>query len=112
MLIEHRIEKGVCIVTINGDITREEVDEVEDYVKPFLKDEAIQGLALNLAQVNILDSTGIGLVVTMLKSLRQREAKLALYHINEKNLAIFKMIQLDKILKLYQTEAEALAYFE
>lgn len=82
-------------MTINQNITREEVEELEAYVQPFLKDEALKGIALNLAKVNHLDSSGIGPVVIMLKTLRQRGAELVLYHLNEKNLKIITMIQLN-----------------
>ena len=67
---------------------------------------------IELTDVDTLDSTGVGLVVSMLKSLRQRDADLVLYYISEKNLAIFKMVNLDRILKLCETEAEALVSFD
>ena len=59
MLIEYRLENDVCIMTINGDITLGGINELEEDIKPFLKDNAVKGIALNLANVDLLDSSGI-----------------------------------------------------
>ena len=112
MLIKHHYEKGVCIVTVNGNMAFERVDELEAFFKPLLKDEATKGIALSLENVDLIDSTGIGLIVSMFKALQQRGARLVLYHVSEKKLEIFTMTNLDNMLPLYETEAEALASFE
>lgn len=109
MLIEHRIEKGVCIIDIYGKILANNVEELKKYVHPYLTNESIQKLALNLAKVEYIDSSAIGLMASVLQALKRREADLILFNLNKKNRSIIKMISFDKIVTIYETEEEIFA---
>ncbi len=108
MQLSHRIENDVCIVAIEGNIALDGVSDVKSYVKPFLEDEAVQKIIINFEKVNFIDSSGIGLIVSIFKTLQQRQAKLALCSLSNKNNEIFNMTRLDKILNIYGSEDEAL----
>lgn len=108
MKIDHRIEDDICIVNINGDMTRDYVKKFQTYMEPFIENESIKGIALNFANVKFIDSSGIGKIVTIFRLLQSREAKLKIYNINQKDHEIFKMTGLDKIWDLQRTEEEVL----
>lgn len=93
---------------IAGNIALDGVSDVKNYIKPFLDDESVKGVVINFEKVNFIDSSGIGLIVSIFKTLQTRQAKLALCNLSKKNTEIFNMTRLDKILNIYDSEAEAL----
>ena len=110
MRIKHRMNnKNICLITIDGNIALEGVADLKNYVKPFLENQKVDTIVINFDKVDFIDSSGIGLVVSMYKTLQQRQARLLLTHLSKKNTEIFHMTRLDKILSIYPTEEEALA---
>ena len=105
----NRTGNDVCIVGISGNIALDGVNEVKDYVKPLLEQDGLKALVINFENVNFIDSAGIGLIVSLFKSLQQRGGKFALCSLSEKNQEIFNITRLNKILDIYGTEAEALS---
>ena len=108
MKLEHRKQDSVCILNVEGNIAFEKVGEVKNYVKPLLADDSISAILINFQKVEFIDSSGIGLIVSIFKTLQQRQAKLILSDLSKKNSEIFNMTRLDKIISIYSTEAEAL----
>jgi anti-anti-sigma factor len=84
------------------------VNEAKDYLRPLLDNQSIKGLLINFGQVNFIDSSGIGLIVSIFKTLQQREAKFGLANLSKKNEEIFTITRLNKILDIYPSEAEGL----
>ncbi len=109
MEIEHRIEGKTCIVNIDGKIIFDSTGKFKTYMKPLIENEAIKGVALNFANVNFIDSFGIGEVFFTFKALRKRGAKMAIYNISQKNNELFKILGFNKILNFQGTEEEALS---
>jgi len=108
MQLKHRIEDNVCIFSIEGNIALDGVSDVKSYIKPFLSDEDIKGIVINFESVNFIDSSGIGLIVSVFKNLQQRKASLTLCQLSAKNKEIFNMTRLDKILNIFDSEQEAI----
>lgn len=109
MRIKHNIDNNICIITIDGNIALEGVGEVKSYVKPFLQDGAVKAILINFERVEFIDSSGIGLIVSIYKTLQQRQAKLLLCHLSKKNNEIFNMTRLDKILSIHPTQEDAIS---
>ncbi len=89
MICTHRIEDGVCVVSIEGNIALDGVNEAKAYLKPHLDDAGVQGLVINFDKVNFIDSSGIGLIVSIFKTMQQKEGKFALSNLSKKNEEIF-----------------------
>ncbi|MBF0350665.1 MAG: STAS domain-containing protein [SAR324 cluster bacterium] len=109
MQLNHRVEKNICILSVEGNIALDGVSDVKSYLKPFLDDDSIKGIVINFEGVNFIDSSGIGLIVSVFKNLQQRGAKLTLCKLSQKNQEIFNMTRLDKILSIHETEAQAIS---
>ncbi|MBF0277838.1 MAG: STAS domain-containing protein [SAR324 cluster bacterium] len=108
MRIKHEINGNTCVVAIDGNIALEAVGEVKNYIKPFLQDEKTTAILVNFEKVDFIDSSGIGLIVSIYKSLQARQGKLLLSQLSKKNGEIFHMTRLDKILSIYPTNEDAL----
>jgi len=109
MICTHRIEKNVCVVSIEGNIALDGVNEAKAYLKPHLDSPDIKGLVINFEKVNFIDSSGIGLIVSIFKTVQQKEGKFGLTNLSKKNEEIFSITRLDKILNIYGSEKEALS---
>ncbi len=108
MEFSHRVANKICVVSITGNIALDGVNEAKDYLKPLLEDPDLKGLLINFDQVNFIDSSGIGLIVSLFKTLQQREAKFGLSDLSKKNEEIFNITRLNKILDIYPSEAEGI----
>ena len=102
------VQEGSTIIDLRG--------EVDAFTAPKLKQEIINlieggttRLAVNLANVKYLDSTGLGVLIGGLKRLRESEGNLVLVGPGMRILRIFEITGLDKIFDIYDTEGEAAA---
>jgi anti-anti-sigma factor len=109
MIFSHRIENDACIVAIEGNIALDGVNEAKAFLRPHLENPAVHNLVINFDKVNFIDSSGIGLIVSIFKTMQQKEGKLALTNLSQKNLEIFTITRLNKILEIFPTEQDALA---
>lgn len=105
------IDEQASIVDLQG--------EVDVYTAPQLKqqiitmlDSGVKHIVVNLADVEYLDSTALGVLIGGLKRLREREGTLDLICPNPRIKRIFEITGLDKIFDMYTTEAEALGALE
>lgn len=109
MICTHRIEDGICFVAIEGNIALDGVNEAKAYLKPHLDSPDISALVINFENVNFIDSSGIGLIVSIFKTMQQKEGKFALTNLSKKNEEIFAITRLNKILEIYPSESEAIS---
>ncbi len=108
MIFNQRMDNETCVVSIEGNIALDGVNEAKTFLKPHLENPAVRSLLINFEKVNFIDSSGIGLIVSIFKTMQQKEGKLALTNLSQKNMEIFTITRLNKILDIYTTEAEAL----
>lgn len=108
MICTHRIQDGVCVVSIEGNIALDGVNEAKAYLRPHLESPDVKGLVINFEKVNFIDSSGIGLIVSIFKTMQQKEGQFALTNLSKKNEEIFSITRLNKILDIYGSEQEAM----
>lgn len=99
------MDLGLTSDTLPGDITLISVTgEIDVYTAPQLRDVAAQAvlaggrrLIIDLGGVDFLDSTGLGVLVGVLKRLRAVDGALALVCRQERILKIFRITGLTKV---------------
>jgi len=109
MIFSHRVEDNICLVSIEGNIALDGVNEAKAFLKPHIEDPAIKGIVINFEKVNFIDSSGIGLIVSIFKTMQQKEGKFAITNLSQKNEEIFSITRLNKILDIFPTEGEAIS---
>jgi anti-anti-sigma factor len=95
-------------VTLIGRLDTSGVDRVETRFVAQLVPGS-NNAVIDLSEVDFVASMGIRMLVSAAKSLRSRQAKLALYGARPQVLQVFEAITLQKIIPICATEAEALA---
>lgn len=87
--------------------------EVDIYTAPSLRETIVDSvekgkykIAVDLDDVDFLDSTGLGVLVGGLKRVKQHDGELGIICNQEKILRIFKITGLTKIFKMYTSAEE------
>ena len=107
MKITHRVENHICLFDIEGNIVVEKIGQFKNYLDPFVNNPSFTGIAINFANVGVIDSSGIGVIVSLYKSLKQRQARLVLYQLGPQNRETLEINQLNQFISFYSTEQEA-----
>jgi len=63
---------------------------------------------LNFSELEYMNSSGIGLLVTLLIRANRQGQKIAAFGLSDHYKDIFELTRLDEAIKIYETEAEAL----
>jgi anti-sigma B factor antagonist len=68
-------------------------------------------IAVNLARVSDLDSSGIGALVRTFSSLKRAGGRCTFFSPNARVQMVLRMVHMDKVLDISEDEATALAHF-
>jgi anti-sigma B factor antagonist len=102
---------NTSILDLSGSLMRgQPVDAFRNQVQDLLKGGA-KHLAINLTQVQFIDSSGVGALVGAFTSVGAVGAKCKFYGATERVFQILKMLRLDRALDLHPDEASALSAF-
>lgn len=75
-------------------------------------DEGNVKIHLNLSDVDFINSSGLGALVSLMKETRLRHGRLTVSNLAAYVKEIFEITQLSHIFEIYDTEEEALSSFE
>ncbi len=108
MKIEDRIDGNFAIISIEGNIVLEDTAKLKSSVEGFIEDGNLKGVILNCEDVHFIDSSGLGLIVSIYKTLLKRDRKFALTNLNDRTREIFILTKLDKILTITDSNSDAI----
>lgn len=105
------VRKGsatTSIIDIQGDVSASaEHALTEAYTQA--STPATRVIILNFTGLAYMNSSGIGLLVTLLVRVKRQKQQLLSYGLNEHYRHIFELTRICDVIKTYDTEAEALA---
>jgi anti-sigma B factor antagonist len=84
-----------------------ETPDILKNVEKFLKNNGYPNCLINLEQVQVLDSTGIGLFIAVNNMLKKNGSRMAITGITERVVEIFRITRMDSYFKCFKTVAEA-----
>lgn len=98
---------STCVLDIHG--------EINSSAEPILMEAYNQACArgarnilMNFSDLQYMNSSGIGLLVTLLIRVRRQNQRLMAYGLNEHYQQIFELTRLNEAISIYQDEAEAI----
>jgi anti-sigma B factor antagonist len=108
----HRKEReGVTILDMKGRITvGPEATSLREAVAAAVAD-GIRQLVLNLAQVDFIDSTGLGAVVMCSTTMRKAGGAVKLLNLNRRNIELLVMTKLATVFETFTDETDAVNSF-
>ncbi len=103
-------EADVCVVSVEGQLivgNRQELkqkvlDEIERGERKFLVD---------FSQTGYIDSSGLGVLVSLSKKIREHGGELRLTNLNEDLKTLFELTKLDTLFQIAETRERALDSF-
>ncbi len=89
-------EKGKYVLIIpEADIVADKVAELKDEIMKYI-DEGKSEIHLDLKHVDLIDSSGIGVLILARNSLNKMGGSLKLANVNEDILKMFRIMRLDR----------------
>jgi len=71
--------------------------EVKEELNKNLNDSAETDFVLDLQNIKFIDSTGIGVLISALKTARQNNGNFMLTHVNKEVMDLLSLMKLDKV---------------
>jgi anti-sigma B factor antagonist len=111
MDIKERVVKGVSILDLSGKIVLGEGDvQVKERIKDLMADGQRRVL-LNLAEVNYIDSAGLGTLISSYTTAKREGGSLKLVNLTKRIQDLLAITKLITVFETFDSEAEALASF-
>lgn len=103
--------KTVKSVKIRGELDIDTAPAVREQLNDLIE-AGHTYVIINLEEVQYLDSTALGVLLTIMKRIVERQGRLALVSSNPKINRVFSITGVSRILSIYDTEQAALESFE
>jgi anti-sigma B factor antagonist len=102
-LIEEQKGKITGILQDTNRFTAVNAPEIKEGITGALKDKGVQ-LTLNLKNIKFIDSTGIGVLISALKTAKQTGSNFTLCAVQNEVMSLLKLMKLDQIFDINQNE--------
>jgi anti-sigma B factor antagonist len=105
--INQREREGVTIIDLKGRVTvGSEAGALREKISQDVA-AGIRMLVLNLADVDYIDSTGLGALVMTATTLRRSGGNVKLLHLNRRNIILLVMTKLATVFEIFNDEQDA-----
>lgn len=106
--IETRSIGDTVVATIVGDsLETENVAGFRGAITPIL--DRAKRVVLDLSQVSFMDSTGLGSMLSCLRSVKAKGGEMKLCSLTPEVRQLFEMVLMDRVFEIYPDEPSALA---
>lgn len=106
-----KVSAVASVIDIIGEVNGAAENQFTDAYAVAISDGA-KGIVMNFSGLEYMNSSGIGLLVTLLiKANRQGQSLMAI-GLNEHYRHIFELTRLDEAIRIFDSEADALAAIE
>jgi anti-sigma B factor antagonist len=109
--ISNRQSGNVTIVDLSGKIALGESNRALHEAIRGLTADGKKNILLNLANVSIIDSSGLGELVAGYASVERSGGSLKLSNLSDRNIELITITKLYTVFDVFDNEAEALASF-
>lgn len=109
--IQENDREGIAILELKGRIVvGPEASALREKVAA-LNAAGKRNLVLNMAQVDFVDSTGLGALVICATSLRKSEGNIKLVNLNRRNIELLVMTKLATVFEIFTDEQDAVSSY-
>ena len=102
------LKRGVLIVRVKGELDMHVADKFRQKTDNALEASGVKHILFNLEEVKFIDSSGLGVILGRYKKINAAGGKVLATNIQPQVLQIFELSGLLKIIKTYNSEADAL----
>jgi anti-sigma B factor antagonist len=98
--------KGYIVLSLIGDLDMWTLPKAKEQIQKLIDEKKVK-VVLDLERTNYIDSSGLGFFIGTLKKLRDAGGELILINLNAYIYGIFQLIQLQHIIRTYDSLEEA-----
>jgi anti-sigma B factor antagonist len=98
---------GVTVVDVDGELTVTNRSELKERVLGRLED-GDRSFVIDFAKTGYIDSSGLGVLVSLSKRIREQSGRLRLAGLNEDLTTLFELTKLDTLFQITENRAAAL----
>lgn len=106
--IRQEIQDDILILSLKGHLDAMTSDIFANAVAAETI-AAIKYIVLNMGDVTLVDSSGIGVIVSLLKQTRINDGDTVVAEVGRQPMEVFKILNLDKSIKIFKTVRDAVA---
>jgi len=99
--LSYEVLEGNNVLKVDGNVIFENSNQVKEEAKEIIKEKEIYNLIVDLSSASYLDSSGIGVILSLFKFMRDNNGKLIIANPNEKVKRVFEVTKLNQILDIY-----------
>jgi len=103
--IEIEVVDGIEIVRLSGRLDAKSVEDI----KAGMKNLTNAAVALDLTKVNFVDSSALGLIVSVFRKVQEDGGRFCLFGLSAQVSAIFELTRLHRIFDIYADQEQAKA---
>jgi len=112
MNIKEKIEGDIAVLHIRGNLMGgEETVTIKEHIKDLIRD-GIKKVVMDLSKVKWMNSSGLGVLMSAMTSLRNAGGNLKLANVTDKVQSILMITQLIKIFETYGSVERAVASYK
>jgi len=111
MEITLREDANVTTLSLKGRLDLATGSALKEQIKQLFEKEKT-AIHLNLSEVEFINSSGLGSLVSIMKEIRLRKGRLTLSNLASYVQEIFEITQLSHIFEIFATEEEALNSYQ
>jgi anti-sigma B factor antagonist len=111
LTIDERQAGDVTILVLTGQMLLDDGDLAFGRRIRDLVDRGVVKIVLDLGSVSYIDSSGVGMIVAKLKTLKERGGDMRLLHLNRRGESLFGMLKLLVVFETFQDEGAAVRSF-
>lgn len=108
-IVKKVIDNTIIVLDITGEVKLgESAERLSEELSKLLTDQAVEGVILDLENINYMDSTGLGELVGYLSRFQDSGKRLKLVNPNQTVIKLLQLTRLDLVFKVYPSEEKAL----
>jgi anti-sigma B factor antagonist len=100
LVLENRTVGPWTVVRVAGELDLHTSPQLRDHVLSLVGEERGVHLALDLTDVGFLDSSSLGMLVTLLKRVKERDGDLRLVGVSGSPMKVFTLTGLDRVFEI------------
>ena len=101
-------DDGVAVIELTGDVTAACENVLMDAYREACRAE-IRGIVLDFTGLDYMNSSGIGLLVTLLVRVRREGRQISAFGLSDHYRQIFELTRLDEVISVHDDEDHAIA---
>lgn len=105
---EFEIKDNILLLRLIGELDHHSAEPLREKISSLIEQQQIKHVILNLAQLQFMDSSGLGVILGRYNQIKKRDGEMIVCAISPIIERIFEMSGLFKIVQLTKTEQSAL----